>query len=127
MSKPMRASDGRGVNMKAIVTWFDRRDGEGVMRDDSDTPYRIAACNIPGKKTWFPHTACVYYERGQTVEFELVEGCADLVRCLTPGHFDRAKWDALDHKRLAFRCDASGQATTGLFASKAAKHEEGES
>lgn len=95
--------------------WFDKLAGDGVARSlDGQGTYRISACGIPGKKTWYDHTACVFYEKGAEIELELLDE-PPYARCLTPGVFDKAKWDGLDHDRLAFRCDEDGKALCGLF------------
>jgi hypothetical protein len=80
----------------------------------------IRACNIAGKKTWDPETACVYYKVGETVDVELKAfGDFKLFVCgLTPGHFDAERWDSLDKSKLAFKCDENGKAINGLFATK---------
>jgi len=78
---------------------------------------RIYACNINGKKTWYPETACVYYETGQIVDVELkvFTGFQLFVNGLTPGHLDEAHWNRIKDQSLAFRCDEAGNAITGLF------------
>lgn len=80
---------------------------------------RIYACNISGKKTWYPETACVYYETGQIVDVELkvFSGFQVFVNGLTPGHLDEAHWNRIKDQSLAFRCDTDGNAITGLFKS----------
>lgn len=101
--------------IKAKVMWFDKRDGGGVARSlDGQNVYRISAAGIPGKKTWYPHTACVFYTNGQEIELELLDE-APYAKCLTLGTFDHAKWNELDHDRLAFRCDENGKLLCGLF------------
>jgi hypothetical protein len=78
----------------------------------------IYACNIAGKRTWYPETACVYYEPGEVVDVELkvFSGFQLFVCGITPGHFDAKHWDLIKDKGLAFRCDEEGNAVTGLFA-----------
>lgn len=78
---------------------------------------KIYACNIQGKKTWDPETACVYYNTGDIVEVELkvFHGFQLFVNGLTPGHLDTAQWERIKDKPLAFRCDENGNAITGLF------------
>ena len=77
----------------------------------------IYACNINGKKTWYPKTACVYYTEGQEVDVELkvFSNFKLFVNGLTPGHFDSERWNSLDQSRLAFKCDENGKAINGLF------------
>jgi hypothetical protein len=74
----------------------------------------IYACNIPGKKTWYPETACMYFNEGQ--EIEVIQDANGFIIPQTPGIFDESKWNGLDQSRLAFKCDENGKATTGLFA-----------
>lgn len=83
----------------------------------------IYACNIVGKRTWYPETACVYYNKGETVDVELdvFHGFKLFVKGITPGHFDEQRWNSLDQSRLAFKCDEHGNAINGLFAERAAK------
>lgn len=107
--------------VEAKVVWFNRRDGEGLARSkDGENPIRLGAGGIPGRRTWFNHTACVYYKPGQVITVETLD-LKPYYRCLTAGTFDKTKWDSLDHERLAFRCNADGEAVTGLFASKKKK------
>lgn len=73
----------------------------------------IYACNIPGKKTWFAETACVFYVEGQIIDFDIKEG--GFIVPTTPGIFDAEKWNSLDQDRLAFKCDENGKAINGLF------------
>lgn len=102
--------------IKAVVKWFDRRDGECSVRGLNDEgTFRIYACSIPGKKTWYPETACVYYNEGDEIEIEPLDE-PPYAKAITPGIFDEAKWNSLDHDRLAFRCDENGEALCGLFA-----------
>lgn len=102
---------------KATVRWFNRSSGEGMVRIvDEDGEMHTAvlyACNIPGKKTWFENTACVYYEEGQEIEVYISHG---MVVGITPGIPDTKKWNSLDHSRLAFVCNDAGEAINGLFA-----------
>lgn len=77
----------------------------------------VYACNINGKKTWYPETACVYYETGQIVEVELHAyiNFKLFVVGLTPGHLDVEHWNRIKDRSLAFRCNEQGEAITGLF------------
>lgn len=77
----------------------------------------IYACNIEGKKTWYPETACVYYETGQVVDVELkvFSGFQLFVCGLTPGILDEEHWNRIKNQDLAFRCNEKGEAVTGLF------------
>lgn len=100
--------------MKAVVLYFNRNSGEGMVQglDDCQGTAMVYACNIPGKKTWYPETACVFYVEGQIIDFEMND---HFVVPVTPGIFDEEKWNSLDHDRLAFKCDENGKATNGLF------------
>jgi hypothetical protein len=103
----------------AKVNWMRPGDGEGwvtILETGDSLP--IYACNIKGTKTWYPETACVYYETGQVVDVEckVFAGGQVFVCGLTPGYFDADKWARLDQKRLAFKCDDNGNAINGLFA-----------
>lgn len=105
-----------GKTFTAIVIWFNQSSGAGMVRigDDSFTLY---ACNIEGRKTWYPETASVYYEAGQEIDVRLeVIGSTIFVDGLTPGHHDHEKWDRIKELNLAFRRDDTGKATNGLFA-----------
>lgn len=107
------------VRTIARVRWFSRISGEGMVRvtiGDREHCLPIYACNIKGKKTWYPETACVYYEKDQTIEVEVKwDDHACFVIGLTPGTLDVEAWDRIKEKDLAFRCDDDGNATTGLF------------
>ena len=101
--------------IECYVVWFDRLSGDGIVRClASDRRADIFACNIKGKRTWFPETACVYYGVGQIVQVQ--QDSNGFVIGVTPGEFDAEKWNRLDHDRLAFKCDTDGNATNGLFA-----------
>lgn len=105
---------------KANVLWFRQHDGEGwIYIPELELKHPIYACNIKGKHTWYPETACVYYEKGQEVEVSVtVRGLGQSVFIIgqTPGTFDSDKWQRLDTDRLAFKCDDSGKAINGLLA-----------
>jgi hypothetical protein len=102
---------------KGRVIWFDRLRGEGWVRADDGHSYTIYACNLPGKRTWFPETACTYYDEGQEIEFKLdITYGSTFVIGLTPANFDSEKYTQLNPEKLAFRCDEGGQLVSGLFA-----------
>ena len=102
------------MKRQGVVRWFDRLSGTGVIRDvETDQCYRVWACNIIGAKTWFEHTACMYLEQGQPVEFTPVDGCGACY--VTNVIFDSEHWDRIKDQKLAFRCDENGKAITGLF------------
>ncbi len=110
--------------LKARVDWFNQASGEGMVtiigKDGTEVSSVIHACNIKGKKTWYPETACVYYTKGQDIEVELsFHGyCSQIfVKGVTQGHFDKEGWDNLDQNKLAFKCDDDGKAINGLFSS----------
>jgi hypothetical protein len=100
------------INVKVI--WFNRKSGEGMVKDSAGHTAMFYACNIPGKKTWFPETACMYFNEDQ--EIEVIQDENGFILPQTPGIFDEAKWNSLDQSRLAFKCDENGKAITGLFA-----------
>jgi hypothetical protein len=107
-----------GKTFDAKITAWDRLRGEGLVHVPAvNATFEIYACNIPGRKTWYPETACVFYERGQSVEIKFdVHLTRTFVLGVTPGTVDQERWDALDQSRLAFKCDESGQPVNGLFA-----------
>lgn len=99
-----------------VVRWFDRVSGEGMALVNGRL-LPIYACNIPGRKTWYPTTACMYYEPGTVIECKIHGGImSPLLVSMTPGILDEEKWDQLKHQNLAFRCNEAGEAVTGLFA-----------
>lgn len=102
--------------MKAVVLWFNRNSGEGMIRglDGCEGTAFLFACNIPGKKTWYPETACVYYVEGEVIDITVTEE-GRFIAPITPGIFDKEKWDKLDQSKLAFKCDNNGKALNGLF------------
>lgn len=105
-----------GKTFKARVDWFDSMEGHGYVTLSTGFRALIYACNIPGKKTWFEDTACVYYEKGQEIEVTIDASTTTVfVIGVTPGILDAEKWETLKDKNLAFRCNGDGT-TTGLFA-----------
>lgn len=108
-----------GKTFKATVVWFNRLKGQGYIEIPELTRKRVPiyACNIAGKKTWYPETACVYYVEGQEIDVRIdVHPGQTFAIGLTPGTLDAEAWDRIKDKSLAFRCDESGKAVTGLFA-----------
>lgn len=108
------------IKCNAKVRWFDQLTGEGMVRltdgEYAGTSLPIYACNVEGKKTWYPETACVYYDKGQEIEVEVKwDSYATFVIGLTPGTLDQEAWDSLDQDRLAFKCNEDGATTNGLF------------
>lgn len=93
-----------------IVTFFDRLSGDGVVLLNSGIETDISACDIPGKKTWLPNTACVYYDINQEIELKW-DNTLDIWRCLTQGILDHKKWCSLQKKsgRLALECTETGK------------------
>lgn len=105
-----------GKTFTAVVNWFDNTRGLGVVTLNNGTDSVIYACNIKGKKTWYPETACVYYTKGQTVDVEIeCIGHKSFAKGLTEGTLDVEGWDRIKDKDLAFRCNKVGEAVTGLF------------
>jgi hypothetical protein len=109
--------------LDAKVLWFNKNSGEGSVeitgKDGTTQRSEIYACNIKGKKTWYPETACVYYVENQQVKISLdFQGrCGPIfVVGLTQGTFDQEHWDKIKDSGLAFRCDEDGKAVNGLFA-----------
>lgn len=99
---------------KAEVMWFDKSSGVGAVKDlDNGVRHTLYACNVKGKKTWYPETACVYVMAGDIIDVKLDSG---LAVCLTQGIIDEDKWSSLDQSKLAFKCDETGKAISGLFA-----------
>lgn len=99
--------------MKAIVKSFDKSRGQGFIQLEDGELGILYASNIKGKKTWYPETACVFYNIGQEFEYEIKH--ERFVCGLTQGHFDADKWNSLDQDRLAFKCNEEGETTNGLF------------
>lgn len=108
-----------GKRFKAVIHAFGVGWTEALAKiEGTDLPLLpIYACNISGKKTWYPETACVYYNDKQVVDVELkvYAGGAIFVCGLTPGILDEERWNRIKSKSLAFRCDEDGNAVTGLF------------
>lgn len=107
--------------LKATVRWFNPNSGIGtiIIEGAEDLPsFPIYACNIKGRKTWYPETACVSYETGEIVDIELDMHTRHsiFVIGITPGKLDVAEWDRIKDQNLAFRCDEDGKAINGLFA-----------
>jgi hypothetical protein len=106
------------VIFKARVVFFNKGQGVGLVQgigENEDVAIEIYACNIRGKKTWYPETACVFYDKGQEIEIE-VDTSSKLAIGHTQGTLDVEKWDSLDQSRLAFKCNDQGEAINGLFA-----------
>lgn len=103
--------------LEAKVSWFDKSRGEGFVKIESlDLLIPVYACNIKGKKTWYPETACVFLNKEETVTVKLID--LGHLSCEVLGgsiHFDTEKWNSLDRSKLAFKCDENGKATNGLF------------
>jgi hypothetical protein len=101
---------------KCKVLFFDRCSGEGLLcsaEEGAPSGWINAAC-IPGCKTWFPHTACVYYIADQIIDVHTDPELGWIIPD-TQGTFDSEKWNSLDHSRLAFKCDETGKAINGLL------------
>jgi hypothetical protein len=102
----------------AKVRWFDKMRGEGTVSIEGAGTFPIYACNIKGRKTWYPETACVYYEAGQEVQvkIDVHTDTAIFILGVTQGHFDSEGWDRIKDQPLAFKCDEQGNPINGLFA-----------
>lgn len=106
----------KGKVFKAKVTWF-RGDGGYVEGLNGEGKWWLWACNISGKKTWFPETACVYHEVGTIIDAEVIPSFGNsLLVCHTPGTLDTEKWNKIKDQGLPFQCDDDGKAITGIFA-----------
>lgn len=101
----------------AKVDWFDAVRGLGMVSIDDSLRLPIYACNIDGKKTWFPETACVYYTEKQEVLVRIDSHSYSHVSVigLTPGTPDTEGWNNIKNQDLAFRCNEKGDAINGLF------------
>jgi len=76
----------------------------------------IYACNIKGAKTWYPETACTYYETDQEIEVELkvFSNFSLLIIGLTPGLLDEAHWNRIKtHHSSSEASLETGKANTG--------------
>lgn len=111
------------VKCKAKVIYFNRLSGDGMVRL-IDSPFKrsifdIYACNLPGKRTLYPETACVYYDEDKIINVIVkYDDYALFVIGTSRPKFDKKKWEKLDPDKLAFRCDNKGQIITGLFSLK---------
>lgn len=101
---------------KAEVLFFDGMEGR-IRGLNGEGDHRLYACNIPGAKTWYPETACVYHTKGQIIDAELriFYGSGALAVSHTPGTLDVEKWSSLDQTKLAFKVGEDGELETGLF------------
>lgn len=99
-----------GKTFAAVVWLFNKSSGEGFIRLDDGLVLPIYACNIPGKKTWYPKTACVYYTEGQSVQIRIDVHMFSTAFAIgvTPGHFDAEHWNSIKDQELAFRCNEEG-------------------
>jgi len=104
-----------------VISMGNRSEGLVKINETGDI-LPLYACNIKGTKTWYPETACVYYDDGQVVDVQLkvFSGGQIFVNGIPPGHFDAERWNSLDQSRLAFKCDENGEALNGLFAEQKA-------
>lgn len=111
-----------GKVVTAKVAWFDKGRGLGMLEVPGEFSIEIYACNIEGKKTWYPETACVYYEKGQevSVKLDFPAFSRRFAIGLTPGYLDEEGWNRIKDQDLAFRCNEKGEAITGLFSNKGA-------
>lgn len=102
----------------AVVDWFNNVRGVGMITIKDELRLPIYACNIKGKKTWYPETACVYYTKGQKIQVKVTMPGRQTMFAegLTQGAFDQEGWDRIKNQPLAFKCDDEGKAVTGLFA-----------
>lgn len=109
-----------GVVTDAEVLSWDHSRGEGLVRLADGSARDIYACNLPGRKTLYPETACVFYMPGETVQVKLdIHYTRTFVLGVSQAYIDNEKWDRIKDQPLAFRCDDEGRAVTGLFAAGA--------
>lgn len=102
------------MEFHAIVSWFNQVTGQGYVEIPKlNQKMPIFACNIKGKKTWYENTACVYYDKGQTVWVRFVH--PHFIEGLTQGTIDVQKWLSFDRDKLTFKCDSEGKTINGLF------------
>jgi hypothetical protein len=106
-----------GKEFKATVVVWSGTEGLVKIHGADLMLQTIYACNIAGKRTWYPETACVSYAEGQEVHvrLEVFSGFKLFVIGITPGIFDEARWNSFDKDRLAFKCDENGKAINGFF------------
>ena len=104
------------MRIQAKVLWFDKSSGSGSFLSlDGNSIGFIYACNIPGKKTLFPHTACVYYNAGDVIDVEWIDTC-NLWISHTRGIFDHELWNSIPNKEnLSFTVADDGKLISGLF------------
>jgi hypothetical protein len=100
------------------VRWFDKITGEGIV-DFEGVNIPVYGCNILGAKTGYPHTACMDLVAGQTVTGELYDfgSHVSLIK-VSGGIFDHEKWNKIKDQNLAFRKNADGEFTNGLFSNQ---------
>lgn len=104
-------------DLKGIVRWFDRARGKGVIRiPELNTSFQVFACNLPGAKTGFAETSCVYLIKGESVLVDHIHDyCGAVIKDSENVHFDQEQWDRLDQDRLAFKRGPDGKFLNGLF------------
>lgn len=98
----------------AEVSWFNPVEGTGyVYMPKLKWKMPIFACNISGKRSWWPEHACVSYERGQKVRVRFVD--PHFIEGITPGTFNDPQFQAQDRSRMSFCVDTEGKLVNGLF------------
>lgn len=103
-----------GMEFDAVVTSWNPVEGRGWVKIAQwDQVMPIYACNIEGKRSWWPEHACVSYERGQHVRVQFKE--PHFVIGLTPGTFNAEQFASQDRSRMTFNVNEAGQVTSGLF------------
>lgn len=109
-----------GKQFKATVISWSGTEGLVKIHGTDLMLQTIYACNIAGKRTWYPETACVSYTEGQQIDVRLdvFAGGKLFVVGLTQGTFDADQWARLDQDKLAFKCNEQGEAINGLFGQK---------
>jgi cold shock CspA family protein len=107
----------RSKDLIGIVRWFDANSGKGMIEAVNGAKFPLYACDAVGAKTWYADTACIKFEEGQSVVFDL----ADMGEYITAsnvqgGTLDEEKWNSLDQSKLAFKVGDDGKLKSGLFA-----------
>lgn len=86
-------------NVPAEVIYFDKISGKGIIKVPSldNETFPVYACNLPGKKTWYAETACVYLTPKDTITVDITGDSYQLFVTNVRGNiqFDEDKWNSL--------------------------------
>jgi hypothetical protein len=90
--------------LEGEVTDFDMDTGEGWIKLKDLGSFTVYACNLKGRKSWWPHLACTYLEVGQKVTVDRLAETAGGLTCVVSKDvkFDPEKWDSIDRKDCSF-------------------------